>query len=207
MTCVAGFIERRVAYIGVDSAVSYNNDHVSIQSGNKLFTLGQLLIGFSGSVQVSQAVRYHFEPPEWDEMKSFVSGIGAFDFLVRTWVPALRERLQTLKMLSDSGEMAANMLVALSGHLFEVSDDFTVVIGDEKFASVGSGYRLALGALQAMSGMILSPDDRMRRALQAAATYDKHCAPPFFMAASASPSAPPIFIGEHDASCSRVIAL
>lgn len=180
MTCIAGFIDRGVAYIGADSCVSYGEQHRTIQSGRKLVIKGDYLFGLSGEVRFEQAIRSAFNPPRFNAAGD--SSERLQDFLISDFAPALRDCVKSFPGLYDAskGHVEADFLLSIHGHLFEIDADFTVSRPDESFLAVGTGMRLALGALHATASSDEPASTRMTRALRAAAYYDKGCAPPFF---------------------------
>src|SRR5829696_9208793 len=101
MTCIVGFVDRGVAYIGADSGVSYGHDHMTIQSGRKLFAVDDYLFGVSGSVRLEQVIRCGFKPPHWDPV--FASSDNLQEFLISNFVPKLRERLRDHPGMWDHG--------------------------------------------------------------------------------------------------------
>ncbi|MEN3329025.1 MAG: hypothetical protein V7638_3832 [Acidobacteriota bacterium] len=181
MTCIVGFTDRGVAYIGADARVSYGEHHYTVQSGRKLFTIGEYLFGAAGAVRYEQALRSTFKPPAIPE-KYETSGELLHSFLITDFVPELLICLRKFPGLFDmqKGLADSEFLLAVRGYVFEFDSDLTVTRPDNGLLSIGTGARLALGALHATQDMNESAMTTMKRALRAASYYDKCCGPPFF---------------------------
>ena len=76
----------------------------------------------------------------------------------------------------DSG---GTFLVGFRGRLFQVQSDYQVAENRKPYSAVGSGTHLALGAMSALEPYDVSPRDKLRAALTAAATYCASVAGPF----------------------------
>lgn len=180
MTCIAGFIDRGVAYIGVDSCVSYGENHRTIQSGRKLFSKGEYLFALAGDVRFEQILRSTFNPPTLPEQAS--GGDSIREFLIARMVPELLICLKQFPGAYDqnTGRTDGALLLSVRGCIFQVDCDLTVCQPDDGLFALGTGERIALGALHASANSDEPASVRLTRALRAAAHYDKSCAPPFF---------------------------
>lgn len=194
MTCIAGFIDQGVAYIGADSCVSYGDLQRQIQSGRKLFVKGDYLFGCAGDVRFEQILRSAFTPPTWRPTQPDAGGEALHGFLIASFVPQLISCLKEIPGAYDQlkGRTDSTFLLSTRGHLFEIDCDLTVCRPDNRLFALGTGERLALGALHATAHVEETPSARMTRALRAAAHYDKLCAPPFFWGWTSSDNPPKI---------------
>jgi hypothetical protein len=173
VTCVAGIAEEGRVWIGADSAASDNVGCLALRAAPKVFRLGNMVIGCSGSFRASQLIRYKLSVPEHKR--------GALDkWMATTFVEGLRKALMdgghTVK--KDNEEMAELwMLVGVRGRLFQVEGDFQVGENVHGFDAVGSGAEAALGALFARRTG--GPRARIMSALKAASAFRVDVRPPF----------------------------
>jgi ATP-dependent protease HslVU (ClpYQ) peptidase subunit len=182
MTCIAGLTDNGSVYIAGDSAVNSGESHVWKDAGAKVFSNGRFLIGHCGLVRMGQIVRFQFAAPEEPNLDdNDERQLQAY--LIKTFVPRLRDCVKEHGvLLADKGEEQINgaLLIGCRGRLFEIDSAFTVTQTDDTVLAIGSGARLALGALHALSDSAIPPEQRLHRALLAAAHYDNYVRPPFF---------------------------
>lgn len=186
MTCIVGVETKGEVWIGGDSAIS--GWTVEIMAGPKVFRAGKFLFGVSGSARVSGLLQHAFDPPKPPKRRD-----GALDrFMLTEFVPALRGVLGDHGAQSKTDDVASiaggtAFLVGVRGRLFEVHSDYQVGSRASGYYSVGSGYRIALGALFAADVVgdadgypaLADPAERVRLALAAAAEHDPYVRAPF----------------------------
>ena len=76
----------------------------------------------------------------------------------------------------------AEIIVVKLGYkdkLYSVESDFQVGESLDNYAACGSGEDFALGSLATTEGLGLSPEERIRVALQAASKFSVSVAPPY----------------------------
>ena len=172
MTCIVGLVDSGAVYIGGDSS-RVSGKTLRVRSGFKVFRNGEFLFGCAGSIRVEQLLHYKFTPPPHGE------GVDPDCYMATDFVDAVREVLEkggTLGKFTTGEEKAGDsaLLVGYRGRLYEMDDDFQMVRQGDPFASVGCGSNVAMGAMyMGEVAFALSPEEKIVRALEAAARY--HC--------------------------------
>lgn len=172
MTAIVGLVHNSTVYLGGDSAgvAGYS---LTVRADQKVFTNGPYAMGFTTSFRMGQLLRHALKAPKPK---------GDLDrFMATTFVDAIRETLKTggwLRKDSDQ-EQGGTFLVGIHGRLFEIASDFQVGEAADKYAAVGCGDELALGALYATAQTQLGPRKRVRLALEAAAHFSAGVRGPF----------------------------
>lgn len=159
--------------MGGDSAATDTYLDQTIRAEPKVFRVGSFVYGVSGSVRLSQLLRFAFKP-------SVQVGKDDHGYLVTQWVDELRQVLKDKGHAMKHWETEAiggSFLVGYRGGLYEVHSDYQVGRPKAGFAAVGSGGQVALGALFASTDK--PPKERIRTALQAAARFNAGVRPPF----------------------------
>lgn len=173
MTCVVGLVaEDGKVWLGADSATSWDADHcrVQITRNPKVFRVGTLLIGSSGSGRVQALLRSLVVPKR-------PRGVSAYDYVAGAVADAVR------KLMFDAGATipphegdplkmpyASSILIGYKGGLYRMDEDFSVDEAADEIDAVGSGASWALPVLEMMAGK--PPKDRITAALKAS---ERHC--------------------------------
>lgn len=169
MTCVAGWVDDAGITFSADSAGVAEGGALTPRQDEKIFFNGDFLIGFSGSFRLGQIARYHFHPP------SYTRSDRTYDiaYMVRHFVPALREALSVHGFdTSGQGDEWA-MLVGVSQQIYRIDHDFQVGQSTFQFDAIGAGDQIALGAMLMQLGTE-SGRDTTRLAIFAAETFSQH---------------------------------
>ena len=143
---------------------------------SKTFQNGPATIGVCGYLLYANALRYAAIPEvdTWD----------ADRWMVRTFVPAVIDAMQTVRMadIKDPGGHPNNgsgAIVAVAGRAYALGPDLSVTRHADGVYVDGSGGKYARGALDVLQTMDdLSVEDRIRRALDVAATHDVYTSGP-----------------------------
>jgi len=178
MTCIVGLVDGKKVWLGGDRAATDGGLNRTLLKEPKIFIKGELGFGVCGLPKVMDALKHGIELPKQ-------AGGDDKTFLVTELVPAIREGLLKLDAAGKdtspwgNGEVVFEgaMLVAYRGRLYTLEGNFQLVEGDEKFASVGSGSKLAIGSFNATRKM-WGAKKRVLAALDAS-TKNAGCAPPF----------------------------
>ena len=179
MTCIVGLVDGSKVWLGGDRAATDGGLNRTLLKEPKIFTKGNVGFGVCGLPKVMDALKHGIDLPEQ-------SGGDDRKFLVTELVPAIRDGLVKLDAagkdtspFGGTGEVCFEgaMLVAYRGRLYNLQGNFQLVEGDEKFASVGSGSKLALGSFEATK-KTWGAKKRVLMALEAS-TKNAGCAPPF----------------------------
>jgi ATP-dependent protease HslVU (ClpYQ) peptidase subunit len=174
MTCVAGIVERGGVYLGGDS-IAVGGYAMEVRAMPKVFRHGPFVIGCAGSFRVADVIRYRFEPPLPDAASDL------HRYMATVFADTLRDVLKAhgvVNVENNIEEAPAELLVGVRGRLFTVNDDFHVGESVHRFAAVGCGSDLAMGALYAL-GTRGTPRERLTKALHAAEAFSAGVRAPF----------------------------
>ncbi|MDH6435597.1 ATP-dependent protease HslVU (ClpYQ) peptidase subunit [Streptomyces sp. SAI-144] len=172
MTVIVGLVHRKRVHLAGDSA-GVGGYQLTIRRDPKVFTNGPYVFGFTTSFRMGQLLHHAFQPPhpEGDLNR----------FMATTFINAVRT------CLKDGGwarkdaeqEQAGNFLVGIHGRLFAIESDYQVAEPSDRYAAVGCGEELALGALHATGSLDLTPRQRLTAALRAADHHSAGVAAPY----------------------------
>jgi ATP-dependent protease HslVU (ClpYQ) peptidase subunit len=169
MTCIAGLVHEDCIYLGGDSATSVGTS-VTIKANTKVFSNGPFVIGVAGAPRVGQLLRFTFTPPAPDTADDSVEELDPYEFMVTTFINAVRATLKEGGFLRRELEQefigGSSLLVGYHGALYRVDSNFGITMAQDDFDAIGSGAQAARGALHASQGK--DPLTRMRLALEAA---------------------------------------
>lgn len=145
MTCIIGWGDGDRVLIGGDSAGVSGYD-ITIMNNPKVFKLGSYVIGFTTSFRMGQLLQYNFTPPEHPE------GQDDIEHLVKNFIPALRSCLKEhgFSKIDNNEESGGRFIVGYKGRIYTIESDFMVGIPSKGYDSVGCGYNVALGAMDAL---------------------------------------------------------
>ena len=170
MTCIIGIVEKGKVYIGGDSAGVSGMD-VTIRKDDKVFRVGDFVIGGTTSFRMLQLLKYSFKPPK-------VKG-DLHKYMCTDFVDEIRKTFAAGGFLEKDrdSDVGGTFLVAYKGRLFEINSDFQVGEAKEGIAAVGCGARYAIGAAYALNGLGAKPI--IKEALRISAHYSGGVRPPF----------------------------
>lgn len=173
MTCIVGLVSDGDVYIGGDSA-SVWGDEIRRISGKKVFHNGKLLIGCAGSPRMHQLLQYHLN------IRIQRQDQGIMNYMVNDFVEAVREcfKAHGFSRIENNEESGGTFLVGYRGRLFGIHTDFQVDENHGGHEAIGSGRAYALGALLT-TGEIMSPRDRIKKALWAASHFSSSVMGPY----------------------------
>lgn len=144
MTCIVGLVHEGKVYIGGDrSAVDGWNRMVSNEP--KLFRIGEILIGMSGSHLVSQILKHEFKPSRAQYMDE-----TDLHYLVTVFGKEVRQLVSALiNKRDDDGEaiFSGGALIGYRGKLYRMSSNCQVDWFERRYDAVGSGAAFALGSI------------------------------------------------------------
>ena len=175
MTCIVGLVDGDDVYIGGDSAAVWG-DEIRRINDKKVFRSGKFLIGCAGSVRMHQLLQYHLH------IKMQRQDQGVMHYMVNDFVDAVRECFKThgFSKIENNEEFGGTFLVGYRGRLFCIHTDFQVDENHDGREAIGSGRAYALGALLTTSEM-LSPGDRIKKALWAASYFSSSVIGPHYV--------------------------
>ena len=185
MTIIVGLRDSRSrVWIGGDSCGD-NGYSVAALDTPKVFERGPFLVGYTTSFRFGNLLSSSLiqsapkQPPDQ----------GALDYMVTSFVDHLREGLKRAGYAKREHDVETGgaMLVGYQGVLYEVAEDYAVVIPRSGYTAIGSGYQFAMGSLYTSeaSKLPFAMDNdgltrwRVEQALHAAHEHCNSIRPPF----------------------------
>lgn len=176
MTCIVGYTDGDSVVIGGDRAATDGWGEITLLRYTKVFRLGDMLLGVSGSVRGYQLLRYHLEKPTNNRNDPLT-------FLVKDFIPALRGVFKEhgyTEVDNNRESLDHYALVGYRGQLFVIQSDFSITNTIGAYMAIGSGSPYALGALTALATLRESKKKFLvRTALYAAAEHCNSVSAPF----------------------------
>ena len=145
MTTIVGVVKNGHVIMGADSLVTAGiNKHIHPQM-EKIINNNGYLIGGAGDVAACDIFMYMWVPP----MPNAAQRKNLYKFMITDVVPSMKEALEENGYTNDKDdkESGFEMLLAIDGELFNISDDFSVLMDQTGIYGVGSGAPFALGSL------------------------------------------------------------
>jgi ATP-dependent protease HslVU (ClpYQ) peptidase subunit len=181
MTAIVAIAHDGQIWMGGDSAAGGGNWSVRVRTDRKVVRVGEFLMGFTTSFRMGQLLAHTFVPPRRQV------GQDLFAFMVADFVPAIRRCFEAGGWArQDQGVNTGGVfLVGHAGRLFQIDSDFQVAEHADGYSACGCGEDYALGALFATKG---KPEDRVRKALEAASAFSGAVLEPFYIEHLPSPT-------------------
>jgi ATP-dependent protease HslVU (ClpYQ) peptidase subunit len=142
-----GIVKNGHVIMGADSLVTAGtNKHIHPQM-LKIVNNNGYLIGGAGDVAACDIFMYMWTPP----MPNLTQRKNIYKFMITDVVPSMKEALEEngYKIDKDDKDSGFELLLAVDGELFNISDDFSVLMDQTGIYGVGSGAPFACGALHA----------------------------------------------------------
>jgi hypothetical protein len=180
MTCIVGYVDQKrgCVFLGGDSAGTGETNQQVLFVDPKVFRVGDFLFGCTGAVRMMQLLHYSLELPPCPET------VDLERYLATDFITAIRTCFRDggYAQKKDEQEHGGTFLVGVRGRLFCVEDNYQIWETQSVYHAVGNGDDLALGVLYALQQMeALSPEQRIRLALEAAAFHNATVRPPFLL--------------------------
>jgi ATP-dependent protease HslVU (ClpYQ) peptidase subunit len=174
MTVLVGIEHEDHVLIGGDSAAA-SEHRIIPRAGGKVHKLGaRLVVGCAGSVRAQQILRYDLEVPDR------IDSPNPQEWMVTRFIPNLRQAFKDgghAKTIDGQEDGEVYLLVGIENELFAVWNDYQVERSQLGYHALGSGAYFALGSL--FTSRDCSPHTRLYQAMEAAACFNTHVAPPF----------------------------
>jgi ATP-dependent protease HslVU (ClpYQ) peptidase subunit len=169
VTTIVGICKNGQVIMGADSLVTAGVKKHIHPGMPKIINNNGYLIGGAGDVAACDILMYMWIPP----MPNATQRKNLYKFMITDIVPSMRETLEEngYKVDKEDKEAGFEMLIAVDGELFNISDDFSVLIDETGIYGVGSGSPWAVAALDA--GVTVE------KALEIAAKRSPYTAGPF----------------------------
>lgn len=148
MTCIAAIVDKKgVGHIACDS-VGSNSFTRSFYSTRKIFSVGNVLFGFTGSYRLGQLLQYRLELPQAhvDQNLEQYMNIGFID--------SVRSTLKDhgyLHVEDNEESLEGEFLVVFSGRIFTVQSDLSILESMDKFEATGSGEDYARATMHCLT--------------------------------------------------------
>lgn len=168
MTCIAAIIDHKgVGHIACDSLGS-NPRTKSVYATPKIFTVGDMLLGFTSSYRMGQILQYRLTLP-----------VAVVDQDLDTWmhidfVDAVRICLRDNGFLKieNNEELGGTFLIVVAGRIFTMQDDLSLLESLDNFEACGSGEDHARATMNAaVNHGIKNPRRILTEAIEAATKY------------------------------------
>jgi ATP-dependent protease HslVU (ClpYQ) peptidase subunit len=179
-TAVIGLVHEGTVYLGADSAGMNTSDlSLTIRTDKKVFANGQFIMGFTGPFRIGQLLHYKLRVSEQK------SDQDLNEFMVITFIDAVRDCLKDGGFASKTNnslygqESGGRFLVGYGGRLFKIDYDYQVGESADGYCAIGCGMHFCLGSLYTTANTGLSPEERIIKALEAAAKFSAGVQGPF----------------------------
>jgi ATP-dependent protease HslVU (ClpYQ) peptidase subunit len=169
VTTIVGVCKNGNVTLGADSQITTDSTRVNSLVMEKITKNNGYLIAGSGDASACDILQHIFIPP----IPTVTERKNLYKFMITKFVPAMKEALEENDYKSDPSdkESGFSMLIAFDGELFDISDDFSVLVSDDGIYGVGIGAKWAMGALHAGASV--------QEALEVAAKKDIYTSGPF----------------------------
>ena len=156
MTVIAGFYDKKEAWIGGDSG-AFDPDCV-VLTETKVWRAEDYLVGSAGGFRLAEV--------------AYESGIGD--------PYKLRDHLEAWWSANCSGQSnETDFLVISTAGVWVIGSDFAVIRCREKYGAIGGGQLASLSAFYALEGVSMAGKERVTTALKASAYHTTVARPPF----------------------------
>jgi ATP-dependent protease HslVU (ClpYQ) peptidase subunit len=169
MTTIVATCKNGNVIIGADSQVTDQDRRHNSLTMEKITKNNGYLIAGSGDAGPCDILQHIFVPP----VPSVNERKNLYNFMITKFVPSMRECLDENGYKPDPNDKDSgfNMLIAYDGEVFDIGDDFSVIVNNKGIYGVGNGMKYAVGALEAGASV--------ERALEIAADNDIYTSGPF----------------------------
>lgn len=177
MTCIVGWAENGISYIGGDSA-GVSKQNLRIRADEKVFSKGNMILGCAGSYRIIQILRYMFKIPRHPK------GCSDYEYLVSIFTDKLIELLTDKYAAQLKDNLLGSegfILLGYHGKIYNIEPDFHVGQNLCGYDACGSGENYALGALAAIAKYEMNPIIRIRETLDAASQFCNAVKPPYII--------------------------
>lgn len=176
MTCIVGIEHEGKVWMGGDTAGVSDDFTIEARRDVKVFTNGEFIMCFTSSFRMGQLLRYAFDPPERSQKTE-----DDMEYLVVDVMDAIRELFKEKGYMGkdEDRESGGTWLMGYRGHLYTIYDDFQVASVTDGYTACGCGVDLAKGSLHTTSNLKMSPETRVKLALDAASWHSAGVRPPY----------------------------
>jgi len=169
MTTIVAICKNGNVTMGADAQVSDGSRPNRHPKMEKISKVNGWLIAGSGDSTPCDILQNMFVPP----IPTIKERENLYKFMIIKFVPAMRECLDEngWKKENEDKDAGFSMLFAFDGEVFDIGDDFSVLLNSDGIYGVGNGSQFAIGALYAGASV--------EKALEIAANNDIYTSGPF----------------------------
>ena len=169
MTTIVAMCKNGNVTMGADAQVSDGSRPNRHPKMEKISKVNGWLIAGSGDSTPCDILQNMFVPP----IPTIKERENLYKFMIIKFVPAMRECLDEngWKKENEDKDAGFSMLFAFDGEVFDIGDDFSVLLNSDGIYGVGNGSQFAIGALYAGASV--------EKALEIAANNDIYTSGPF----------------------------
>lgn len=173
MTCAIGLKYNNIIYIGADNVGS--NEHIKLsRNDQKVFIKNNMIFGCTTSYRMINLLQYQLEIPIHNNKSIDAYMYTDFIETVRTLF-----KDKGFSKIDANVQTGGNFIVGYQGNLYEIENDFQIVKHNDNFCCVGSGSYYAYGAMKILQKEKISPENKIKRALEVAEYYNPFVRKPF----------------------------
>jgi ATP-dependent protease HslVU (ClpYQ) peptidase subunit len=169
MTTIVAICKNGNVTMGADAQVSDGSRPNRHPKMEKISKVNGWLIAGSGDSTPCDILQNMFTPP----VPSVKERENLYKFMIIKFVPAMRECLDEngWKKENEDKDSGFSMLFAFDGEVFDIGDDFSVLLNSDGIYGVGNGSQFAIGALYAGASV--------EKSLEIASNNDIYTSGPF----------------------------
>jgi ATP-dependent protease HslVU (ClpYQ) peptidase subunit len=169
MTTIVAVVKNGNVTMGADSQVSDGSRPNKHPQMEKITKNNGWLIAGSGDSTPCDILQHIFVPP----VPTAKEREDLYKFMIVKFIPAMREALEEngWKKDNEDKDSGFSMLFAYNGEVFDIGNDFSVLLNSDGIYGVGNGSQFAIGALYAGVSV--------EKALEIAANNDIYTSGPF----------------------------
>jgi len=169
MTTIVAICKNGNVTMGADAQVSDGSRPNRHPKMEKISKVNGWLIAGSGDSTPCDILQNMFVPP----IPTIKERENLYKFMIIKFVPAMRECLDEngWKKENEDKDAGFSMLFAFDGEVFDIGDDFSVLLNSDGIYGVGNGSQFAIGALYAGASV--------EKSLEIAANNDIYTSGPF----------------------------
>ncbi len=166
MTCIVAMKDTDGSVIMAGDTMATAGYNKTYRKDQKVFRLGEMLIGFTSSYRMGQLLRYSLKLPKHSKKMSTT------EYMHTVFIEEVRETLAVggYSHVESNIERGGTFLVAYRSRIFKVSDDFQVAEAIDNYESCGCGEDFAKAAFFTLKNVSVPPRLACTSAL-GAATY------------------------------------
>lgn len=159
MTCIVAVKTEKGIHMAGDRMCSNGHMKITLKEP-KVFIKGDFVIGITGSTRHLNLLKYSYAP---SEMSADTTPV---DYMCNAFVMDMKSLFEDEK---DDEFQFPTLLIGYKGHLFYFESNAAIVEIDNH--AVGSGWEIAVGALDVLLSGGISPEIAVARAVKTAAKY------------------------------------